>query len=86
MCRNTESLCCVLETNTVLLAIYVSKTEAHKKGEQICGCQRRGWGWGAGLDEGDQKVQTRSSEMSKSWGCTTCKCDSAPLYVLCESC
>ena len=56
MCRNTESLCCVLETNTVLLAIYVSKTEAHKKGEQICGCQRRGWGWGAGLDEGDQKV------------------------------
>ena len=30
-CVEVLNHCCVLETNTVLLAIYVSKTEAHKK-------------------------------------------------------
>lgn len=56
MCRNTESLCCVQETNTVLLAIYVSKTKAHKKREQICGYQGQGWEKGE-LNEGSQRYK-----------------------------
>ena len=48
MYRNTISQQCVTETNSVSWVNYTSKTNrlTHRKRDQNCGYQKRGWGMG----------------------------------------
>ena len=56
----------------MLSQLNFKNQQTHRKRDQICGYQRRGWGngdgggrvWG-GLDEGSQKLQTSSYKINK---------------------
>ena len=65
--RNSESLCCIIRTNTVWEVNYTSKSnkQTQRKRDQICGEQRQG----VRIRGTARKVQTPSYKINQYQGC-----------------